>query len=175
MNTIKPLTAALMLILIFIFTYSCVNVNYMKTDRAEPSEITGTYTLLLYGGRYSEDVENVAIFDKEGDKYSFEIFAPGYDYTVKKGVQGKEALAEAVKHVGSHRSFFQSRLSRILDTEGNVIGYELRPIYHLTEFGMSDILYINYTIKDNKVITKIRLKYELENREPFLFRGGKGH
>ncbi|MBI5098682.1 MAG: hypothetical protein HZB30_05530 [Nitrospirae bacterium] len=174
MNTIKSLTAALMLILIFIVTYSCVSVSYMKTDRAGPSEITGTYTLLLYGGRYSEDVENVAILDKEGDRYSFEIFAPGYDYTVKKEVQGKEALEEAKKHVGSHRFFFRSRLSRILDTEGNVIGYELRPLYHLTEFGISDILYIDYTMKDNKVITKIRLKYELENREPFLFRGGKG-
>jgi len=174
MKTIKSLTSALMLILIFVFTYSCASVNYMKTDRAEPSEITGTYTLILYGGRYSEDVENVAIFDKEGDKYSFEIFAPGYDYTVKKEVQGKEALGEAVKHVGSHRAFFQSRLSKIFDAEGNVIGYEMRPIYHLTEFGISDILYIDYTIKDNKVITKIRLKYELENREPFLFRGGRG-
>lgn len=168
MKTLGSLTASLLLFLLLFTTYSCVSVNYLRTDRAAPSEIAGTYTLLLHGGRYSGDVENVAILDKEGDRYSFEIFAPQYDYTLREQVPAKDAVEVAEKHVRAHHSFYQSRLSRILDPQGNVIGYELRPLYHIIEFGYPDILYIDYEVRDEKVFVKIRLKYELEGRDPWL-------
>jgi hypothetical protein len=168
MMAIKSITAALMVILILLAVTACVNINYLRTERADPAEITGTYTLLLYGGRYFDDLENVAILDKEGDRYSFEIYAPEYDYTVRKQVPAGEALAEAEKHVGSHSSFFRSKLRALLDPEGNIIGYELRPLYHVQAFGDPDILYINYSVKDNTVITKIRLRYDLEKADPFM-------
>jgi hypothetical protein len=170
MKIIKSITATFMLIFILITAYSCVNVKYLHTDKAAPSEITETYTLLLYGGRYLDDVKNVAILDKEGDRYTFDIYAPEFDYTVRKQVPAKDALEEANKHVSFHHSFFRSKLRKILDAEGNVIGYELRPLYHLQEFGTSDILYTEYTLKDDKVIARIRLDYELEKKEPFLKR-----
>jgi hypothetical protein len=170
MKTVKSIAVTLLLILILLTANACVNVAYLRTDKSEPSEISGTYTLLLYGGRYSEDVENVAILDKEGDRYSFEIYAPEYDYVAKKDIPAREALAEAEKHAGSHRSFFRSALRAILDPESNVIGYELRPLYHVQEFGDPDILYIDYALKDDTVIAKIRLKYELEKRDPFLIK-----
>lgn len=168
MKTIKSITAALLLILILLTVTACVNINYLRTERADPAQIAGTYTLLLYGGRYFDDLENVAILDKEGDRYSFEMYAPEYDYSVKKQVPAGEALAEAEKHVGSHSSFFRLKLRAILDPEGNIIGYELRPLYHLPEFGEHDILYIDYSVKDDTVITKIRLRYDLEKADPFM-------
>lgn len=168
MRSVKYIAAVLLLVFILLAANACVNVSYLRTDRADPSEIAGTYTLLLYGGRYIDDLENVAILDKEGDRYSFEIYAPEYDYTVKKQVPAREAFAEAEKHVGSHSSFFRSALRAILDPESNVIGYELRPLYHIVEFGQHDILYINYSVKDDTVITKIRLRYDLEKADPFM-------
>jgi len=167
MNICKYITA----ILVLIIANSCATSGYLKTEKAGPSAITGSYTLLLHGSRYSDDVENVAILDKEGDAYSFKIAAPEFDYTVLKEVPAKEALEEAERFVRSHRAFLRSRLSGIIDAKGNVIGYELRPLYLSHEFGFSDVLYIDYRMKDNTVITYIRTKYDLENKEPFLFRG----
>ncbi|RJQ16105.1 MAG: hypothetical protein C4560_10225 [Nitrospiraceae bacterium] len=170
MNTFKK-SVTLAVILLLTGLYSCAPGKYTATGQAAPEEIAGTFTLILHGGRYSEDVENVAVLDKEGDRYFFEILASEYDYTVMKNISAGEALERAEKFVGSHRAFRQSVLRRISDKEGITIGYELRPLYHLTEFGNSDILVTSYRITDNKVIAVIRLKQELEHREPFLFRG----
>ncbi|MBI4847007.1 MAG: hypothetical protein HY808_00310 [Nitrospirae bacterium] len=148
--------------------YSCAAGKYLGTGPATTEEIRGTYTLLLHGGRYSDDVENVAVLDKEGDRYTFEIYAPEYDYTVKKGLPAKEALEEAERFVRFNSAFMRSRLSRIVDNEGNPIGYELRPLYHLFEFGQSDVLYIYYQMQDNRVLTIIRQKEY--SRGPSLFR-----
>ncbi len=169
MKALKTLTA-LAAILLSTAIFSCAPGRYLKTERAETMEIDGTYTLLLHGNRFGDDMETAAIFDKEGDPYTFEVFAPEYDYRVKKGIQAKEALNEAERFVGSHRSFRRSILSRIFDKEGNIIGYELRPLYFQSEIGEPDALYIDYTVKDNMVTVRIRLKEYKENRSPFLFR-----
>jgi hypothetical protein len=171
MDTLRTLTKTLILFSLLTFVYSCASDRYLRTERAGPAELAGTYTLFLHGVRYSDDVENVAILDKEGDMYSFEIYAPEYDYSVQKGLPAKEALEEAERHVGHHRDFMRSRLSKIIDKEGNIIGYELRPLYHLDRFGQSDILYIDYMTKDNRVITTIRLKEYLRERDREIIRG----
>jgi len=55
---------------------SCAPGLYLKTSSVQPGEITGTYTLILYGARYSNDIENVAILAREGTGYAFEVYAP---------------------------------------------------------------------------------------------------
>ena len=172
MDTLKTLTKTLILFSLLTLVYSCASERYLRTDRAGPAELAGTYTLFLHGVRYSDDVENVAILDKEGDTYSFEIYAPEYDYTVKKGVTAEEALDEAEGHVSHHRDFMRSRLRKIFDKDGNIIGYELRPLYHINRFGESDVLYIDYMTKDNRVITTIRLREYFRERDRELIRGG---
>ncbi|MBI5057650.1 MAG: hypothetical protein HZB61_13635 [Nitrospirae bacterium] len=169
MKSPKILTIILIISCVTVF-YACATGRYMGTGPATTEEIQGTYTLLLHGNRYSDDVENVAVLDKEGDRYTFEIYAPEYDYTVKKGLPAKEALEEAERFVRFNSAFMRSRLSRIVDNEGNTIGYELRPLYHLFEFGQSDVLYINYLLRDNRVLTIIRQKEYSRDREPSLFR-----
>ncbi len=129
-----------------------------RTEKADSSEIKGTFTLILYGGRYSDDLETIAILDLEGDYYHFEPYAPDFDYRIKKGIPAKEALAEAKKFVSFHNSFWHSQLSKILDNNGNVIGYELRPLYLPVTYGVSDILDVNYFPKENgKVKVTIKL------------------
>jgi len=165
MNTLRTLIKMLLFFSLLTFIYSCASDRYLRTERAQPAELAGTYTLFLHGVRYSDDVENVAILDKEGDPYSFEIHEPEYDYTVKKGVSAKEALEEAERHVRHHQDFMRSRLRKIFDKEGNIIGYELVPLYHINRFGESDVLYIDYMTKDNRVITTIRMKEYLKERD----------
>ncbi len=165
----------LLILFITLFTtaISCAPEKYLRTEEVKTDDITGTYTLILYGGRYLDDIETVAILDKEGDRYNFEIYAPEFDYKIKKGTDAKDALKEAEKFVSFHRAFHQSILSRISDKMGETIGYELRPLYYPINYGFSDVLDVDYIIKDSRVIVKIRLRPEVESLfnedKPFIF------
>lgn len=171
MFTLKSLSKTLILFSLLTSVYSCAYERYLRTDLAGPGELAGNYTLLLYGARHSDDVANVAILDKEGDPYTFEIYAPEYDYSVKKGMPAIEALEDAKTHVRYHNNFSRSRLSKIIDKAGNTIGYELRPLYHAFHLGQSDVLYIDHRVKDSKVITTIRVKDNVLESDREMLRG----
>ncbi len=158
-----PATFALLICLSLL---ACTPALYLKTTEAQPSEVTGTYSLILYGGRYSTDVENVAILAKEGAGYAFEVFAPDFDYRLRKHVPAEEALETALRFVGFHHAFRRSLLSAILDNKGAIIGYEVRPLYSPLDFGYSDVLDITYALQDSRVTVRVRLIRELD-RTPF--------
>jgi hypothetical protein len=157
-------------ILCIVFLNSCAAGNYLRTEGAKDADIRGSFALILYGSRHLNDIETIAILDMEGDRYSFEPYAPEFDYKIKRGIPAKEALEEAERFVSWHSSFYRTQLSRILDGKGNVIGYEIRPLYQPLAFGASDVLDVDYRIKDNKVIVRIRLKPQIER---MLFDGDK--
>ena len=164
------MSAKIILIVSAALVFSCAPGRYLRTERTDTSGIEGNFNLILYGGRYSEDIENLAILDKDNDPYTFEIYARKDDYTVQKNVSAKEALEKAQRFVSRHRSFVRSRLSSILDPAGNIIGYELRPLYQMFEFGDPDVLSVYYEITDSTVIVHVWLKQDIEHNEPFLFR-----
>jgi hypothetical protein len=130
----------------------------MKKDE----KIEGRYDVILYGSRNANDVETIAILDKAGDEYTFEPYAPEYDYKIMKDVSAAEALKHAVPFVSWHRSFWKVERSRISDKKGKIIGYELRPLYDPLSMGEVDVMYVNYEIKDKKVIVYISLKESVE-------------
>lgn len=137
----------------------------LKTEAASPSEISGTYRLILYGHRFANDVETLAIFDREGDGFTFEPFAPDFDFKIKKDLPAAEALKEAQEFVSFHRDFWRSQLSKILDAKGNIIGFELRPLYYPLDYGVSDILDVYYWPKDNgRIKVTIKLIRSIEER-----------
>jgi hypothetical protein len=144
----------------------------LKTEEVADKDVQGVFTLILYGGRYYDDVETVAIIDLEKDKYTFDVFAPEFDYTVKKGVPAKEALEAAKKFVSFHHAFYKSIVSKILDNKGNIIGYEVRPLYRPIVYGISDVLDVYYWPKEgNKIKVTIRLTPSIEK---LRFPGGGG-
>ncbi len=154
---------------------SCAGGQYLKTAATGPSGLTGNYTLILYGCRYSADVENVAILAREDVQYTFNVYAPEFDYKVKKHVPAREALKEAEDFVRCHYAFWRSRLSKIMAPEGNILGYEVRPLYSTLEFGYPDILDINYLVQGTKVTVNISLIRELrrplfDRDSPFFLR-----
>lgn len=135
----------------------------LSTESGEVYAMNGSLTLILYGARFADDIETIVIFDIEGDQYHFEPFAPDFDYKIKRGVQAKEALAEAEKFVSFHNAFWRSQLSRILDPKGNIIGYELRPLYNNLVYGTSDVMDVHYWLKEGgKIKVTIRLVPEIE-------------
>lgn len=157
-------------VLCIAFLTACATGNYLKTEGAKDADIKGTFSLILYGSRHLNDIETIAILDIEGDGYSFEPYTPEFDYKIKMGIPAKEALEEAERFVSWHSLFYRTQLSRILDYKGNIIGYELRPLYQPLAFGVSDVLDVDYRIKDNKVIVRIKLKQQIER---MLFNGDK--
>lgn len=147
-----------MLITILIISKNLGRGKLLKTVPAEIADIAGTFMLILYGAEHSNDIETLAILDKGGDRYTFEPLAPKFKYIVKRGLTAKEALEEAGEFISWHNSFHRSQLSGIIDENGKIMGYELRPLYFPLAFGTDDIMDIDYRMRADKIAVIIRLK-----------------
>jgi hypothetical protein len=154
--------AAILLVILSIFFFA--DGGHLKTESAAPSEVQGTFTLLLYGCRTSDALDNVAILKREGDPYTFEIYAPDFMYSVKPGLSAAAALKEAEQFVRCNINSERSQLLRIIGPAGNSIGYEVRPLYSISMFGRDDILDIQYTIKERKVVVYVKLDPAVERQ-----------
>lgn len=136
---------------------SCTTGKYLKTESAKGTEIIGTYSVLFYANRNPLELKTIAILDIEGDDYTFEINAPEKNYTISSGVPAMAALKDAIQFVES----LKYHINKILDDNGIIIGYDVRPLKNISYnlgYDPSDILTVNYEIKDMKVIVNIDLK-----------------
>jgi hypothetical protein len=145
-------------------SYAQIFTKPLKTEPSVSSEVKGAFTVILFGRAHADDLETVAFLDDESDQYTFEPFAPDFDYVMKKGLSGEEALAVTQKFVSFHLSFWKTQLRKIIGTGGTPIGFELRPLYLPFIYGTSDVLDIYYWPKhDWKIKITIRLIPSLEN------------
>jgi hypothetical protein len=153
------------LLLMTVTLQSCLTGMQLSTTPADRTRITGTYTLLLYGCHYPDQIENVALLVDENGRYPLEIYDLETSFKVKKGVPAQQAITEAEAFIrcGSY-SVWQTQVSAIKDDHGGSIGYEFRPLYAVTEFGMPDVLLISYSLKDGKVRAYIRKIPEMRDR-----------
>lgn len=161
----RRVLTVLALLIISLNLSACMSIagNHLNIRPGEPAEVTGTYTLLLYGCRYPDDVENVAILDKEGDPYTITIYAPDFRYKMKTGLPAEEALKQAEQFVKCSVHYQQMRFSKIPDTTGNIVGYEARALYSPIRFGMYDVLNVQYVVRDSKIVVYIKLDPTVDN------------
>jgi len=146
--------------------------SQLKTKEAAPQEISGNFTLISYGGRYADDLETIAFLDKEGDIYTLIPFAPDFDFKIKKGLSGEEAFKESRSFISFHPAFWRLQISKIIDIAGDIIGYEIKPLYLPFYLGFSDIIETSYWPKEEgKVKIIIKLKPEIERLK---YHGGNG-
>ena len=122
------------------------------------------YRLLLHGCRSGDDIENVAIFDREGYPYSFEIHASETAYTVTTGLAADEALKQAERFIRCNINVEGSELHRVLSAAGAEIGDELRSRYPVTLFGAADVLEIRYRLRDRRVVVRIMTAPAIERQ-----------
>ncbi len=155
---IRRLFLLILSLFIAIMSYSCAPGQYLKTSRLSGKTLNGTFRVIYYGNNYANDPETAVFFDIEGDQYVFEPYAPAFKFVIKAGVPADKALADAQAFVSSHSDFFTSQLSSVLDNEGRIIGYELRPLYHIQMYGFRDILDIYYRNRENKVQITVDMK-----------------
>jgi hypothetical protein len=136
---------------------SCMAGKRLDIKGAVPADIQGTYALLLYGCKYGNDLENLAILYRDEGPFTFEIYSLPTSYRVKKGLTVDEALKQAEQFLRCSTNYWKTQLSKIVDHEGTIAGYELRPLYAPYEYGHMDVLDINYWLKDSKVTVYIKL------------------
>lgn len=137
--------------------------NRIHTESFEETDASGVFTLILYGGNYFDDLETVAFLDREGDAYTFDIYAPDFNYRAIKGVSAKEGLTKAKEFVSGNSAFHQVGLSSIVYDRSGIIGYEVRPLYLPFTYYTDDVLDIWYAAKENKIVVTIKLKPSVEN------------
>jgi len=146
---------------------SCAGISghsLRTTPVDDPAAISGNYTLFVIGGTHGEDVKNIAVIDLEGDSLTFQPYVSEYDYYKQENLEAQEALKEAVHAVSWYHAFWRIQISGIVDDEGKIIGYEIRPLYSLLQYGIPDILITNYIVRDNTVFIYLNFKPSLDER-----------
>ena len=142
---------------------SCATGSRLTLRSADETQVTGNFRLILYGCTHFDDLETLAILDKEGDPYTFEPYAPDFSYRVKTGVQAKDALAEAERFVNCDNAFKRYQLARLVAPGGATLGFEVRPLYMPFVYGMEDVIRTDYRIKGDKVIVRIWLSESVDS------------
>jgi hypothetical protein len=151
------------LLIAFAALQACTAGRQLATTSADPAEVSGTYTLLLYGCHYPEDIKNLAVLVREGGRYPVEIYDLATSYQARPGLSGPEALKQAESFVRcSTRRVSQAQVRGILDDTGGTLGYEVRPLYFPLEFGQTDVLLVSYSLHGGVVRTYIKLDPEVE-------------
>jgi hypothetical protein len=157
-----PLIGIMAILLLYGVSYSMG--HYPAVERENRADLTGTFTVIFYGGTYSNDPAAIAILDVEGDDYDFEPYTSEYNYQIKNGVPAGLALKESRSFVSQRSDFFTSQLKRITGENGTIIGYELRPLYHSMRFGRHDILDVRYWLSEKTVFVTVDIKRDTRNR-----------
>jgi hypothetical protein len=159
----KQIALAVSMLLSALMFSACAIGTQLRTVPAQQADRGGTYTLYLYGCRYPADVKNAAFLIDEGAQYPFEIFDLDTSYKIIRHVQAEQALRDARKFLlcTTHRVTGTS-LSRISDAQGGTVGYEIKPLYFVVEFGMPDILLISYSQTAGMVRAYIRYQPGVE-------------
>lgn len=169
-KVLQTVSAVLAAVCLSLMLFAC-SERYLRTEDVTKAEIKGAYTLILYGGYYVNDIKTVAILVKEPSRYTFDVYAPDFDYYVIKGVDAGKALERAQKLVSFHHAFWKAQWRKIVDTNGEVIGYEVRPLYYSINFGQSNLIDVYYKKTDDKVVVYIRPS---QTQQYMPFEGDKG-
>jgi hypothetical protein len=157
--------SAFVVVALALLISSCAGGRHLRAEPVSDSkEISGTFDLILYGGRYLDDLETVAILDREDDGYVMKPFSAEFNFKTHKSLSAKDAIDEAHHHVSFHPSFAGMWLRRVLDERGTkVIGYELRPLYDPFSYGEYNVLEVDYWLREGgEVKVTIRLKERVE-------------
>ena len=149
--------ATICLVMIF-GLQACMAGKELSLRLADPTEMKGTYTLILYGCINAVDVANMAVMVDEKSGYKFDVYALDAMYKVKRDIPAAQALSEA-------NTFFhctlatmrETELRRIVDPAGMTIAYELKPFYKPLDLQESEVLRSSYTLKDGKVTASFTL------------------
>lgn len=137
---------------------------------AAPKELPGLFTLILIGeGGGSSDAERVALFDRDGDVYSFRPVTPAYRVKRLGGLTAPAALAEAQKFLAGHCAYNGYRVKSLaLSGDVTPLGYELVPDYPVALCEYGNVVTVSYNVgDDNEIKVYTTLLLPVGDGQPF--------
>lgn len=161
MKRVSP-AVKLFALVISLAVHGCAAGTGLAVRGTDFTEVKGSFTLILYGCHYANDIENLALLVPDSGPYAFSMYARETAYRVKRGVSGQEAVSEAERFLRCSFPFKESRLSRIMDSDGSIVAYEVRPLYSPFDFGRFDVLDVRYSLKGGIVTVYIMLYPDVE-------------
>lgn len=147
----------------------------LSTGPARPADMAGTYRLYLYGCRSSADIENMALLVNESSPHRFRLFTLDTAYRVRHGLSGANALDEADRFIRcSIYDTGASVLRTVLDPDGNVAAFELKPLYLWSEMGKDEVLQTDYFLRNGTITVYITLDPQVERIRKYDIPGPDG-
>jgi len=120
---------------------------------ADSSEVTGQYTLILYGKAGYSDPVTAAFLDREGDNVELIPRAPDWQFTREKGLDAQEALRRAKDFVKDHRDFDRFAIREVSVPGSQYAAIEVKAVYDPTVYGVdADPLWIQYWTENGRDI-----------------------
>ncbi len=142
-----------LILAVFLSGFSSGSTTITTQRLEDPSEVSGTFTVIFYGKAGYSDPVTAVFLDREGDEFELVPRAPSWAFERKTGVDADDALAMAKAFVKDHRDFHEFGIRKILSPNGNPAGIEVRALYDPTVYGVrSDLLWIQYWTENGRQI-----------------------
>lgn len=161
-QTMRHLLVTFATVLFFVAFVSSAIAVELKTSKTSPSEVKGTYQLMLYGCAAPSSTENVAILVKEDSTYDVDIFAPAGSYMVTRSVEGADGLAKAAEFLKCNSDAKQTLLRKIMGPKGTLLGFELVPVYNS---GSDFPTHYTFNKKKNRVRAYVKMEIPPDDGE----------
>ncbi|NTV12652.1 MAG: hypothetical protein HGA96_01765 [Desulfobulbaceae bacterium] len=131
---------------------SAESLTLSRQPVAAPQELPGLFTLILIGDGSGNDPKRLAIFDLEGDAYSFRPVTPEYWVKRRGGLTVSAALAEAERFFAGHCAYNGYWLKSLALSIGATVGYELVPDYPAALCESGNLVTVGYQVGEAGVI-----------------------
>jgi hypothetical protein len=155
-------------VMLFALLSGCTFGTRLDAVMAPVQEVSGTYRLYLYGCRYPDDAENLALLVDQSTPYRIELYVKPTSYKVRQDLPAADALAAAQKFIRcSQHEVWTTSFRRIADPEGRTIAFELEPRYYAWDVGAEEPLVTSYSLRNDTVTVYISPNPMLEHREQF--------
>lgn len=154
----------LILLLVPLNIYAEIILQECKNE-----EIKGNFNLILYSNAFVNDPETFIIFDRADDKIKITPYAPEFKYKIFENLPDMDALKISKEILLNPTAVSFIKCSVIKGSSGDIIGYELKPLYFPWIFGILEPLETVYKEDGDRIKIFIRLNPRVERQ---IYGGG---
>ena len=141
----------LLISILTIIVSGCVAGKPLSTQMLKDAGLDKTaYNVILYGMETPYDVETVAVLDKTDDAFQI-ISASQLNYSVYENLSTEDAMQLATSFLKRSVIYKAQEQRAILSPEGQIIGYEIRPIFNSSQVN-NNYYYSSYSLQPDGTV-----------------------
>ena len=142
---------------------SCAGGKHLRTEPYDAESISGLFDVTFYYNQDYDGLKQIVILDVADDGYEIVLYEPEYFMRTVKHAKGDDAEKSMVEFLQDHPNYINYKIMKIVDKEGNTIGFEIRPLYAPEMYGISDVMDTFYTMADDGTVRAlISLKEQIK-------------